>query len=380
MNRLPALLLLAGACRPSLDGYLLGATMVTGEPAESVNARFASLADGATTTLDVALPSLDDPTLTEALTAAWARGVDVQVVTDAQAAEAPGIAALATAGVPLRLADDDLAFFDFSQNADVAWTGDQVQMTHSFAVADGAQWLLASRAGDLDDAGPLVAVDGFGEDVAEVLRAEHIQVFGGSDATALDAYSAANKSVGDPRGWFPTDGPEMLELRFGPQDRLIQTLIDATWGARASVRLGTEDITDAGLGTALAAKAADGFDVEVIVGASFGTTTPSATNAFLAAAAGVRILQNSAAGTLPTMMFLDLEQARDGRYHEPRVLTLTHPVWSASRLSGSTEVVTDQYCDGTLFGLSVRGLPPTRAIVDLAQTLLQIQTEAVELP
>jgi phosphatidylserine/phosphatidylglycerophosphate/cardiolipin synthase-like enzyme len=379
MNRLPVLLLLVSACSPSFDGYLLGAAMITDEPVESVNARFASLADAATTTLDVALPSLDDPTLTEALTAAWARGVDVQVVTDAQAAEAPGIAALATAGVPLRLADDDLAFFDFSQNADVAWTGDQVQMTHSFAIADGAQWLLANRAGSSDD-GPVVAVDGFGEDVAEVLRAEHIQVFGGSDATALDAYSAANKSVGDPRGWFPTDGPEMLELRFGPQDRLIKTLIDATWGARSSVRLVTEDITDAGLGTALAAKAADGFDVEVIVGASFGTTTPSATNAFLAAAAGVRILQNSAAGTLPTMMFLDLEQARDGRYHEPRVLTLTHPVWSASRLSGSTEVVTDQYCDGTLFGLSVRGLPPTRAIVDLAQTLLQIQTEAVELP
>jgi phosphatidylserine/phosphatidylglycerophosphate/cardiolipin synthase-like enzyme len=379
MNRLTWLLALATACTPELDGYLLGAQMITGEPVESVNARLATLADAATTTLDVALPTLTDPTLTEALTAAWSRGVDVQVATDAQSADSAGIAALAAAGVPLRLADDDLAFFDFSQNTDVSWTGDQVQMTHSFAVADGVQWLLASRAGTEDD-GPLVAVDGFGQDVAEVLRAEHIQVFGGSDATALDAYSAANKSVGDPRGWFPTDGPEMLEVRFGPQDRLIKTLIDATWGARSSVRLVTEDITDAGLGTALAAKAADGFDVEVIVGASFGTTTPSATNAFLAAATGVRILQNTAVGTLPTMMFLDLEEARDGRYHEPRVLTLTHPVWSASRLSGATEVVTDQYCDGTLFGLSVRGLPPTRAIVDLANTLLAIQNDAMELP
>jgi hypothetical protein len=369
---------LSAACTPDLTGFFLDATPVTSDDAADVNAAFADVAASATEELRVALPALDDPTLTEALIAAHDRGVDVQVVSDAQAADTTGLVALADAGVPLSLVDDDLAFFDFSLNDDVAWTGDQVQMTQSYAVADRARWINASRAGTTV-AGPIAWFEGQGEDITEVIAAEHNQLMGGTDAASLDAFNATNKSSPDVRWLFPTASDELLAVHFGPQERLIKMMIDTVYAARSGIRVMSEDISDEGLARALQAKAADGFDVEVIVGATFGQTSPALSEILRSQTPDVPKLQANAAGGLPTVMFVDFEPARDGFFHRPRVMVLSHPVWSAARLFNGQVVETDQYIDGTLMVLSVSSIAPSEPLAVIADLYNEARATAEEL-
>jgi hypothetical protein len=369
---------LSAACTPDLTGFFLDATPVTSSDAADVNAAFIDVAASAVEELHVALPALDDPDLTEALIAAYDRGVDVQVVSDAQAAATVGLVALRDAGVPLTLADDDLAFFDFSLNDDVAWTGDQVQMSQSYAVADRARWVNASRAGTTA-AGPIAWFEGRGEDIAEVFIAEHNQLMGGTDATSLDAFSATNKSSPDVRWLFPTSSDELMAVHFGPQERLIKMMIDTVYAARSGIRVMSEDISDEGLARALQAKAADGFDVEVVVGATFGQTSPALSEILRSQTPDVPKLQATVDGGLPTVLFVDFEPGRDGFFHRPRVMVLSHPIWSAARLFNGQVVETDQYIDGTLMVLSVSSIAPSEPLAVIADLYNEARATAEEL-
>ncbi len=374
MSRLLGIAALAmGACSPpdlSRTSTDLSVEVVT--DVADVDGRFVSLIEGAETSLHVALPTIESPAIADALLAAVDRGVEVEVSTDAQSEHAVGVAALLDAGLDVALDDDALAYFGFDVNADLGWSGAQVQMSHAMAVADDARFVTASRAGELAD-GPIAVFEGRGEDPCEVIEGELRQIHDGIDATALDAYNAGNKSIPDPRTIFGTSSDERFELHFGPQGRLLKGVIDAVYDARSSVRIVTEDLTDVGLIQALQNKAADGFDVQVIVGASFGSTSSAQSNVLRDQAPDVEKLHVLGGARLPTVVYVDFDPARDGRYHTPTVMVLTHPLYSASRLFGSSPVVTDQYIDGTMVVMSVADVPPSPPL----QALAAIHADAI---
>ena len=64
----------------------------------TTNARYIELANSAESTLRVALNTIEDEDLANAIVDAYDRGVDVRVVTDFDNAEAPGVLVMAERG------------------------------------------------------------------------------------------------------------------------------------------------------------------------------------------------------------------------------------------------------------------------------------------
>jgi hypothetical protein len=133
-------------------------------------------------------------------------------------------------------------------------------------------------------------------------------------------------------------------------------MIDYTYGARGSIWLMTDDLADEGMIKALYAKAADGFDVRVLVGPRFGTSSPNS-SAILTRETNGMAKRQLADDVVPTMVLVDLKRDRLGRYNTARGMMLSHPVWSANRLFAGAEVVTDQLVDGNLWVLDDFGAP-----------------------
>jgi phosphatidylserine/phosphatidylglycerophosphate/cardiolipin synthase-like enzyme len=378
MNRsLPFLMAFAACAPPDVEGLFndINLTIVEGGPA--ANALMIDTIEQAQFEVRIALPGLTDLDLTDAIIAASEddRDLDVYVVVDIDQASDAGVAQLIDAGIAVTLADDAITYFDFGLNVDVAWTSDQTHMTHAFVASDSLHFAMTSTAGDILD-GVRPVYHGTSEELAEDLVSEHIQVFGGSDATAVTAFDATAKSVADLRWVYPTQADEMFELWFNPQERLIKRVIDAVYRARSSIRIMTDDFADEGLARALQQKAEDGFDVEVLVGSTFATTSPALTDVLLEQAPDVSVLQIEGNAPIPTMAFIDFDKARDGRFHAPTTMVLTHPVWSAARLFSEQEVLTDQLVDGALYVMSVRGAPTT-PLQRLAE-LYQVQRQDAE--
>lgn len=347
--------------------------------ASETNAHFVDVVNAADTEVRVALPGLTDPDLVQAIVDAHGRDVDVRVVVDFDNASDAGVQDIMAAGVETTLADDGFAAYDFSLLSDVAWTSEQTQMTHAFAVADITQVVMATSAGDMVDA-PRVVFSGVSEDIGEDLVSEHIQVFGGSDAVSKTAFDASAKSVADNRWQYATQSDEMFELWLGPQERVVKRYIDAVYMAKGSIRVMTEDIADEGFARALQHKAEDGFDIEVIVGSGFGLTNGSISEVLRTQAPDVTVLQSSSTAPLPTLMFVDFDRSpHDNRFHMPMAMVSTHPIWSASRLYNDAEVVTDQLCDGALYVLATTG-EPTTPLQQLAQLYFAELDQSSELP
>lgn len=320
--------------------------------AAEADAFFVDLADSATTTLDVALPALETTTITDALVAAHDRGVEVAVVTDFDRQDDPGVAALIEAGIPLTLADDGITYFDFNIKRDVAWTSEQTIMSHAFAIADSARAVAATSAG-VDGPGSRVVLEIRGEDLVADLGIEHNQVFGGTDATATTAFDSAAKSIADFRWSYPTTSDHRLELWLGPQERLTKRIIDATYKAKSSVWVLTDDFVNEGLLAALQAKGAHGFDVRLVTGPNLdGRNDPNLFRFYQG-------LRNDTPEVdkhricdpvvVPTVVLIDYEPARNGVQYTSRAFVLSHDLYSAARLYNSTEVVNDQLIDGNLW-------------------------------
>lgn len=368
---------LAGCAGPALDQFVSDFETHEASVETDVSADFVAVVDAAQDTLVVAVPGLNDLDIADAIVAAWDRGVDVRVVTDADHATDEGIVALQAAEVPLALVDKGITFFDFDSSTTASWGSDQVRMTHAFAVADTYEWVTATRAGLLNP-GPVVWFRGHSEDLAEHFEREHNQLFGGTDAAAADTYNAPAKSINDTRWLFWGGSDESLRIHFGPQERLIKAITDAVYGARSSIRILAEDISDRGLANALQLKAEDGFDVEVIVGRTFGDAYQPASEVLRQQTPDVKKYQAAADVELPTLVFIDFDRARDGEFHRPRVLAITHPIFSAARTDLGVAVETDQYCDGTLMQLEVNG-EPSGPLQDLAQAYLDTRAITTEL-
>ncbi|MFT5684127.1 MAG: hypothetical protein ACI8RZ_005068 [Myxococcota bacterium] len=331
----------------------------------------------AAATFDVGLmvPGLESAAVAEALIAAADRGVSVEVVTDIDSTGQSGLIALEEAGLVVQYADDSVTYFDFAINADVSWSSEQVVMSNTVLVVDEVEVLSASYLGEGE--GTRLLWRGRGEDIGGDFAAEHNQIFGGTDASARTAFDSLAKSVTDARWSYPTQTDLSLELWFGPQERLIKRMIDNSYNARGSIWLMTDDLADEGMINALYAKAVDGFDVRVLVGPSFGVSSPNSSAILTRETTGMQKRQLSDA-VVPTLMLVDLKRDRTGRYNTARGMMLSHPVWSANRLFAGAEVLTDQLVDGNLWVLNDFGAPSTE-LTDLEAAFEAAWEAGVEL-
>lgn len=342
---------LAACTSPDATGLFQDVQLTIVDDEAAAAEPFVALVDGATSRLRVALPHGQDTAIAEAVVRAWDRDVDVKVIADVDNAEEPGVKLLLDAGVPTKLASGDVAYFDFAINRDVSWTSEQTLMTHAFAVAD-RQRLVAASAIGLTGPGTRVVMSARGEDIAIDFEDEHNQIFGGTDAIALTGFSNAAKSITKTRWAYPAQSDVVLEVYFGPQERVTKRVIDAVYSARSSVRVLTNDFSNEGLSIALQDKAKIGVDVEVIVGPRFASVNTMLSRQLTNNTPDVVKRRISGLDLIPTVVLIDM-QPRGGSYRDlhPRAFVLTHDLMSASRLFRGQEVVTDQYYDGTLFVL-----------------------------
>lgn len=350
MARLTPLLLLplVGCAEPDLDAMFTLADVSSGGRTEAVDA-LAALADGAEESLVVSIPGGQDTEVSDILVRTADRGVSVEVVTDYDRREDPGIVALADAGIPVTLADDGITYFEFNLNADVSWTSEETILSSSFAVADHLEFMSASDLGEIHD-GRRIIVEGRGQDLADDLFKEHNQLFGGADAVSTTAFDNLAKSIADNRWLYPLGTGPTLEVWFGPQERVTKRIIDSVYSAKASVYVLTDDLANEGLVKALQHKAGNDFDVQVIVGPSFGNNSAPLSRLLTNDAPDVVKRQVTTART-PTVVLIDLQTARDGNTYPAKGFVLSHDLYSAERLYRGGEVVTDQLVDGVLWTL-----------------------------
>lgn len=337
----------------------------------TTNARYIELANSAESTLRVALNTIEDEDLANAIVDAYDRGVDVRVVTDFDNAEAPGVLVMAERGfeclggdeallarangegAPCTLADDGTEYFDFANNLPITVPSTSIHMTHHFAVADRVNFIRSNKAGDLGNGMRLTLV-GRGEDLGDDLTWEHQQLFGGTDASTLTAFSSMAKSITDNRWMYPTQTPVVMEMWMGPQERVIKRIIDSVYRARANVYVLTDDFVDPNLARALEAKAADGFDVRVVVGPRFGTIRPEFSRTFRDQDNIVKYrITDDALDHVPTVVLVDSTVDRAGIQQMAQGYVLTHDMVPTNRYFGSgasLQILSacDQLMDGNL--------------------------------
>ena len=358
-----AVLVLGGCGAPDAAALFADVVPYIEPDGPSADAHLIAVIESAQESLAVALPSGEDAALGDAIVAADARGVAVEVIADADAAESPAVSAIADAEIPLRLADDALTYFDFTSGAPVTWASSAVRMSHAYAIADHDSIATATVAGALGT-GPRVVLEARGEDLLDDLLLEHNQVFGGVDATALTSYSEPAKSIVDFRWNYGTAGDTRLEVWLGPQERLVKRVVDAAYGARSDIRILTDDLACEGLITALQAKAADGFSVTVIVGPHFGTSVSAVSRMLEDDAPDVERFQRTGVDLLPTVVLVDYGDTRLGQRATTRAMVITHDLLSASRFYRGVPVPSDQLVDGSLWELTRVG-EPSPALTDL---------------
>ncbi|MBN2800056.1 MAG: hypothetical protein JXX28_13005 [Deltaproteobacteria bacterium] len=381
MRTLP-LLLLVGCAAPDAGQLFYSVnTHVTDGPDETVG-YFVDAIAKAETKVDIAFPKGEDTRLSDALIAAYDRGVEVKVVTDIDEADSAAVSELIAAGVPTTLADAGISYFEFLLGDTVSWPSEQTIMSHAFAVIDyevtdyqytEPKVVQASSVGSLAE-GPRVVFEARGEELAEDLWIEHHQVFGGADCTAATAYDAMAKSIADSRYRYDTSSNVELQVWFGPQERLIKRVTDAVYSARSDVRILTDDFATEGLAFALQDKASWGFDVDVIVGPNFSASSTALSRTLSNSTPDVAKFQTSME-QVPTVILIDYGEDLSGRYNTSRALVITHDLYSSSRLYRSQEVVNDQLIDGAMWELRVYG-EPSGDLLDLEQLWKDARADA----
>ena len=124
-------------------------------------------------------------------------------------------------------------------------------------------------------------------------------------------------------------------------------IMDAVYGAKSSVWVMTDDFANEGL-RRLQTKASQDFDIRVITGPNLGNSSSALTREFQRNTDDVW-KREVPSGRVPTLVFVDVEPARDGRYYPAQVFIVSHDLYSSARFFKTTEVVTSQLIDGTLW-------------------------------
>ncbi|MEQ1570048.1 MAG: hypothetical protein ABMA64_30725 [Myxococcota bacterium] len=348
---LVALVALVGCAPPDPERMFVHFELAIEDGEDAAADRFRAACDAAQDTLHVALPGGENTDLADAIVDAYDRNVEVEVITDYDLGASPAVTRLLDAGVPVALRDAGLTYFEFGQSADVAWSSDMTILSDAWVVQDATNIVFADRIGTGDD-GARVVYEVRGEDVVDDLLREHNQLFGGTDATAVDAYNAPNKSILETRWRYGTTSDVELQVWFGPQERLLKRVIDGVYSARSSVWILTDDFSSEGLAAALQDKAKWGFDVQVVVGPHFGDAEDELSRFLQNESPDVPVRQILDVQDVPTLVLIDYEDDLEGFRPMSQGMVLTHDLYSAARLYRGQPVITDQLIDGTMITLT----------------------------
>lgn len=276
MRRLQTLVLLSVCSVPFVAGCVPEApaadllSFERWEPAfvvdgAALGARVLALIDSATTTLDVAVSGLDEPSTIDALIAAHERGVRLRIVTDEDAAGQAGFVALRAAGVEV-VSGNGAIGWSSSPGTIVARPGSDNQMSHNFAVADSARVLTSSSPPVVAElqGRQLVAVFE-SADTAKDFAAVFTQMWGGVFATTQTRFGSTVSADTNNRTRIPMADGTVSSVWFGPQENPLKEVIDRVYGAQASVLIASESLTNLELMQALRYKAEAGFEVRIVV-------------------------------------------------------------------------------------------------------------------
>lgn len=252
---------------------------------------------GADEFVDVAVMRLTDTVLAEALVAAAESGVRVRVVSDDTFRSDEGFEILDEAGIDVTFGDGELRYLpepNISQllnrcglNSDgtrvVCPSPDPFQpesdgvmvrpssfnlMSHNFALIDHR--VVWNFSAPIEQTSITFAFRIDNESAWEAYWREFNQMHVGVFSTNLDVYNGPVKSSGQWSPVYITEHGEMM-MRFGPQDRIVKTVIDDIYKARHSIWIASDSIEEEFLIDALEYKInarIDGepaFDVRILL-------------------------------------------------------------------------------------------------------------------
>jgi hypothetical protein len=278
MNRIaPSLILLALAlCAASCDSappddapyfnryrLLIGGEDVPGAIGEAaLEDEIIAVVNGAQRELSVAFESFESERVAEAMIAARDRGVRVRFVGDADLQDQAGVRRLLAADIDAVFGDGPFSYSP-EPNSIVSRAGEHNQMAHNFVVADEREVITLSGGlfgEEVHQVGLRITSEDMGKDFTDEFNQMHAGVF----ATTLSAFNGPIKSITNDRYFYPTnDG--VLQVFYGPQERLLKRVIDELYAARASVFIIAESFTNEFIDDALRYKAMNGFEVGVVV-------------------------------------------------------------------------------------------------------------------
>lgn len=332
-------------------------------------------------TLEVAVTRLTDEEIANAIVTASKAGAKVRVVGDVDFATDAGFAILVANNIDVKFGNGELRYLpdptlsSILDNCGFASIGDKVTcpsidffqplsarqmvrpgsynvMSHNFFIlGPRVVWNFAAPL-TADSTIPLAwRIDG--ELLKESFWREFNQLHAGVFATTLSIYNGPIKSGTQFSPIYVTEYGE-FRMRFGPQERVIKTIIDDVYKARASVFIMTDSLTEQALIDALEYKASNGFNVRMIVNeaAQDVELLPRLRDI------DVRLAPASLA-YVPTMVIVDTEANRRNEVEQRRVHVASHPIWKTAPfqvfVSTPNDYVeiykSDYFVDGLLWSL-----------------------------
>lgn len=259
---------------------LFTASAVTEDSPERILNGVVALMDDAQTRIWVAFEDLTELAVAESLIRASQRGVDVRVVGEADSSEQAGFRRLeeefavlnelpsGNASLPapgtIRYADGPTIHTP-EPGTDIVRPGELNLMSHNFVLIDETTVINLS-GGFPDDWRDKIQI-GFlasSQDLTRDFEDEFRQLIAGVDATTPSAFNGPLKSTADGRFIYPGNIAE-FELYFGPQERTAKRVLDHIFGAKSSVWIATESLSNEFVCKALIYKMRTAFDVRLVL-------------------------------------------------------------------------------------------------------------------
>jgi hypothetical protein len=350
--------------------------------AEEREAELVSDIRAAEESIQLAVSTLADEEVAQALIDAKQRGVQVNVVSDWDARESAGLVLLEENGIFPVYGNGELRYLpEPTLSSVLGFCRDQPQLQRieCFRGQDGNQGtmvrpghfnLMSHNFAVIDErtVWNFPAIDGTNRDwigwriesstLAYDFLPEFKQMHSGVFATTLDIYNGPVKSNTNYNERYLTD-QGVMKLWFNPQERLMKLVIDRVYKAKASVWIASDNVTNPFLLDALEYKANNGFDVRVVVHPDHQSQGDAKARL---EALGVKYASGSL-DHLSTLLVMDAERDRNGDKWGREVLGLSHPLirggpFEVTRGTRSDVIYVypaDLFADGNLWMLEEAG-------------------------
>lgn len=371
-------------CDGPADGAVFPATAEfhgdgAGEADQQKAALIADL-EAAQVSIDIAISTLEDAEIAQALVDARQRGVSVRVVADEDSQGAAGLTTLESNEITPEWGDGALEYLpdptlgvvlgqcqeSEARRYTVCSRGqDQGQMvrpghynlmSHNFAVIDGdVVWNFPAFDGASRNwIGWRVKSSKLAYDFAR----EFQQMHGGVFSTTLSIYNGPLKSDTNYNVRYLTD-KGMFKVWFNPQERLMKTVIDEVYKARSSVWVMSDTLSNSHLIDALEYKASNGFDVRILVHPDHQATSDPKDRID---AMGARYAPADY-DSLSTLIVIDAEVDREGRKWGRHIMGMSHALLRGSPFEVEYDEPNDKvfiypsdlFADGNLWLIDEKG-------------------------